>query len=209
MSCAADLVLTAVVVILLKLLVIWLEPRMAFFPVRGVQETPATAGIATRTWRSRRRMARRSTPGGSRTSAARAGHLLARQRRESVDVAPARPRGAPAGLQRADGGLPRLWREHGPAERTGVYRDAEAAVRPVHARLRPAGEPGDLLGTIARVHGGGVLRRVHAGRAGAREPHARRARGAPIQPGAVAAQLPLVVPLPTSEFLRRTTGPCS
>lgn len=29
----------------LKLLVWWLEPRMAFFPFRGVQETPATVGI--------------------------------------------------------------------------------------------------------------------------------------------------------------------
>ena len=30
----------------LKLLVVWLEPRMAFFPFRGVQETPASAGLA-------------------------------------------------------------------------------------------------------------------------------------------------------------------
>lgn len=37
---------SAAVVILLKLLVIWLEPRMAFFPVRGVQETPASAGVS-------------------------------------------------------------------------------------------------------------------------------------------------------------------
>jgi hypothetical protein len=29
----------------LKLLVWWLEPRMAFFPTRGVQETPAAAGL--------------------------------------------------------------------------------------------------------------------------------------------------------------------
>ena len=29
----------------LKLLVWWLEPRMAFFPIRGVQETPATLGL--------------------------------------------------------------------------------------------------------------------------------------------------------------------
>jgi fermentation-respiration switch protein FrsA (DUF1100 family) len=29
----------------LKLLVIWIEPRMAFFPIPGVQETPATAGL--------------------------------------------------------------------------------------------------------------------------------------------------------------------
>lgn len=29
----------------LKLLVWWIEPRMAFFPIRGVQETPAAAGL--------------------------------------------------------------------------------------------------------------------------------------------------------------------
>jgi uncharacterized protein len=29
----------------LKLLAWWLEPRMAFFPFRGIQETPATAGL--------------------------------------------------------------------------------------------------------------------------------------------------------------------
>jgi uncharacterized protein len=40
------LLTSVAVVVLLKLLVVWLEPRMAFFPVRGVQETPATAGIA-------------------------------------------------------------------------------------------------------------------------------------------------------------------
>jgi fermentation-respiration switch protein FrsA (DUF1100 family) len=31
--------------IALKLMVTWLEPRMAFFPIRGVQETPAAAGL--------------------------------------------------------------------------------------------------------------------------------------------------------------------
>ena len=29
----------------LKLLVSWLEPRMAFYPIRGVQQTPAAAGL--------------------------------------------------------------------------------------------------------------------------------------------------------------------
>ena len=38
--------LTAVVIAAgLKLLVWWLEPRMAFFPIRGVQETPAVANL--------------------------------------------------------------------------------------------------------------------------------------------------------------------
>ena len=40
------LVTSLVVVVVLKLLVIWLEPRMAFFPLRGVQETPAAAGLS-------------------------------------------------------------------------------------------------------------------------------------------------------------------
>ena len=34
------------VLLLLKLLVLWLEPRMAFFPRRGVQETPASARLS-------------------------------------------------------------------------------------------------------------------------------------------------------------------
>jgi hypothetical protein len=31
--------------VLLKLLVIWLEPKMAFFPIPGVQQTPDSAGV--------------------------------------------------------------------------------------------------------------------------------------------------------------------
>lgn len=38
----------AIVLIALKLIVWWLEPRMAFFPMRGVQETPADAGVPYR-----------------------------------------------------------------------------------------------------------------------------------------------------------------
>jgi hypothetical protein len=34
-----------VVLVALTLLVRWLEPRMAFFPIRGVQETPAALGL--------------------------------------------------------------------------------------------------------------------------------------------------------------------
>ena len=40
------LVTLVVVAVGLKLLVWWLEPRMAFFPSAGVQETPASAGLA-------------------------------------------------------------------------------------------------------------------------------------------------------------------
>ena len=44
-----SIVLRVVVVVLaLRLLVWWLEPRMAFFPTPGVQETPAVAGIPFR-----------------------------------------------------------------------------------------------------------------------------------------------------------------
>ena len=38
----------AVVILALRLLVWWLEPRMAFFPTPGVQETPAAAGVPFR-----------------------------------------------------------------------------------------------------------------------------------------------------------------
>jgi fermentation-respiration switch protein FrsA (DUF1100 family) len=46
MAVAVRLVVYAgIVVVLLKVLVWWLEPRMAFYPIRGVQDTPATAGL--------------------------------------------------------------------------------------------------------------------------------------------------------------------
>ena len=48
MDVLAVLVRVALVLIALKLLVWWLEPRMAFFPRRGVQETPAVAGVPFR-----------------------------------------------------------------------------------------------------------------------------------------------------------------
>ena len=40
------IVFAAVAFLALKLLVWWLEPRMAFFPFRGAQETPASVGVA-------------------------------------------------------------------------------------------------------------------------------------------------------------------
>ena len=42
------IVRVALVLLALKLLVWWLEPRMAFFPLRGVQETPSAAGVPYR-----------------------------------------------------------------------------------------------------------------------------------------------------------------
>ena len=40
------LVFLVVAAAALKLLVLWLEPKMAFFPFAGMQETPATVGVA-------------------------------------------------------------------------------------------------------------------------------------------------------------------
>ncbi|MGH9370079.1 MAG: alpha/beta hydrolase [Vicinamibacterales bacterium] len=42
---STSIIAVVVALIVLKLIVTWLEPRMAFFPMRGVQETPATAGL--------------------------------------------------------------------------------------------------------------------------------------------------------------------
>lgn len=42
---ASTLVAIAGGLIALKLLVLWLEPKVAFYPIRGVQETPALAGL--------------------------------------------------------------------------------------------------------------------------------------------------------------------
>lgn len=42
---AAPLLTVVVTLAVLKLLVWWLEPRMAFYPIRGVQQTPAAAGL--------------------------------------------------------------------------------------------------------------------------------------------------------------------
>lgn len=39
------IVFAAVSFLALKALVWWLEPRMAFFPFKGVQETPASVGV--------------------------------------------------------------------------------------------------------------------------------------------------------------------
>ena len=41
----AQVIGLALGVLMLKLLVSWLEPRLAFYPIRGVQETPAATGL--------------------------------------------------------------------------------------------------------------------------------------------------------------------
>lgn len=40
------LVVIVVLIVSLKAVILWLEPRMAFFPIRGVQQTPGAAGLA-------------------------------------------------------------------------------------------------------------------------------------------------------------------
>jgi fermentation-respiration switch protein FrsA (DUF1100 family) len=42
---SAQVIGVALGLLTLKLLVSWLEPRIAFYPIRGVQETPAAAGL--------------------------------------------------------------------------------------------------------------------------------------------------------------------
>jgi uncharacterized protein len=44
----STLIVAVLAIASLKLLVWWLEPRMAFYPIRGVQETPAAAGLPFR-----------------------------------------------------------------------------------------------------------------------------------------------------------------
>lgn len=42
----SNLILVILVLVALKLLVVWLEPRMAFYPVRGVQATPEAMSLS-------------------------------------------------------------------------------------------------------------------------------------------------------------------
>jgi uncharacterized protein len=135
--------LTAVLVlVLLKLLVVWLEPRMAFFPFTGVQDTPATAGFAYEDVAI-------ETEDGETLHAWWLGHdqprgqvifwhgnggnlslwlppvLEIHRRRFSVLAVDYRGYGASTGR---------------PTE-AGVYRDADAAVREFTRRLRQPGIP--------------------------------------------------------------------
>jgi uncharacterized protein len=47
------LVFVAVLLVVMKLLVSWLEPQMTFFPFRGERETPADLGLGYETWQVR------------------------------------------------------------------------------------------------------------------------------------------------------------
>lgn len=139
---AAHLVVIAAGLLALKLMVIWLEPRMAFFPLPGVQETPAAAGLPYVDVKIR-------TADGETLHAwwmehpepraqvvfwhGNGGNLslwldaLVALRRRGLSVLAADYRGYGASTGR-------------PTER-GLYRDAEAVTREFHARFRRPGRP--------------------------------------------------------------------
>lgn len=133
---------TVATLIALKLIAIWLEPRMAFFPTRGVQETPATAGLAyvdvqIRTsdgetlhgWWLEHPQPRAQVlfwhGNGGNLSLWLDAIVALRRRGFSVLAADYRGYGASTGT---------------PSER-GVYRDAEATLREFSRRFRRPGVP--------------------------------------------------------------------
>jgi fermentation-respiration switch protein FrsA (DUF1100 family) len=156
----APLVAVAAALIALKLLVLWLEPRMAFYPMAGVQETPAAAGLAFEDVEI-------PTADGERL---RGWWLEAPAARAQVI------------FFHGNGGNLSLWldaiagiRQHGysvlaidyrgygsstgrPSE-NGLYRDAEAAVQIFAGRLRKPGSPviywGRSIGSPVAAHAAG------------------------------------------------------
>jgi hypothetical protein len=136
------LIAAAVVAGVLKLFVWWLEPRMAFYPFRGVQETPATVGLPFTDVRI-------PTADGETLHAwwlehpsprahvifwhGNGGNLsmwldvIAELRRRGFSVLAVDYRGYGASTGK-------------PSER-GLYRDADAAVRLFAERLRTPGAP--------------------------------------------------------------------
>jgi fermentation-respiration switch protein FrsA (DUF1100 family) len=142
MDVATILVRIAIVVIVAKLFVWWLEPRMAFYPIRGVQETPAAIGLpfadlrietadgeSLHAW-----WLEHPTPRGQVIFWHGNGGNLSlwldiiaalRQRGFSLLAVDYRGYGASTGR---------------PGER-GLYRDAEASVRVFNERLRRGGSP--------------------------------------------------------------------
>ena len=154
----------AVVAILvgLKLLVMLLEPRMAFYPIRGVQESPALAGLPFENVEI-------PTPDGERLHA------------WWLDASDAR---AQVVFFHGNGGNLSLWldaiigiRRHGysvlaldyrgygsstgrPSE-SGLYRDAEAAIQMFRDRFRKPGAPivywGRSIGAPVAAHAAGTV----------------------------------------------------
>ncbi|MCA1650632.1 MAG: alpha/beta hydrolase [Acidobacteria bacterium] len=139
---AETLVAFAVTLGVLTLLVGWLEPRMAFYPVRGIQATPAAAGLAF------------------------TDVLIPTDDGETVHgwwLSHPEPRGQVIFFH-GNGGNLSLWldvivdlRRHGlsvlaidyrgygestgTASERGLYRDADASVRHFNRQLRRAGTP--------------------------------------------------------------------
>jgi uncharacterized protein len=141
----------------LKLLVWWLEPRMAFFPFRGVQETPASAGLvysdleiatsdgeALRAWWIEHPSARAEIVfwhgNGGNLSMWLGAIADFRNRGFSVLAADYRGYGASTGR---------------PSEQ-GIYRDADAVTEYFDRRLRKPGTPvvfwGRSLGCAVASH---------------------------------------------------------
>lgn len=151
------LVRVATVLVALKLLVWWLEPRMAFFPTRGVQETPGAGGVPYRdvtietadgeslhAWWLERQAPRAQVVffhGNGGNLSLWLDILLEMWRREfSVLAVDYRGYGASSGR---------------PSER-GLYRDAEAALHLFDRELRQRGAPviywGRSIGAPVAAH---------------------------------------------------------
>jgi uncharacterized protein len=159
----APLLAIAAALIGLKLLVVWLEPRMAFYPIAGVQESPALAAL----------------PFQDVTIPTADGERLHGWWLEAPDAR------AQVLFFHGNGGNLSLWleaiaaiRQHGcsvlaidyrgygsstgrPSEQ-GLYRDAEAAIQIFHDRLRKPGAPviywGRSIGSPVAAHAAG---RIH------------------------------------------------
>jgi uncharacterized protein len=156
------LVKLALALIVLKLLVWWLEPRMAFFPMRGVQETPSIAGVSFRDvkiatadgqtlhgWWLERPSPRAQVVffhGNGGNLSLWLDLLLELRRREfSVLAVDYRGYGASTGS---------------PSEQ-GLYKDADAAVRFFNEHLRQQGAPviywGRSIGAPVAAHAANVI----------------------------------------------------
>jgi fermentation-respiration switch protein FrsA (DUF1100 family) len=154
---AAPLIVIAAVLVGLKLLVLWIEPRMAFYPIRGVQESPALAclefenimiptadGERLHAWWLEARDARAQVVffhgNGGNLSLWLDAIVGIRQHACSVLAVDFRGYGSSTGR---------------PSE-AGLYRDAEAAIQLFANRLRKPGSPvvywGRSIGTPVAAH---------------------------------------------------------
>ena len=153
----APLIGIALALVALKLLVMWLEPRLAFFPSRGVQETPAVAGLpfvdvriptedgeSLHAWwlESATPRAQAVFFHGNGGNLSLWLDLIVGMRRRGISVLAIDYRGYGAST--------------GSPTEKGVYRDAEASVRLFAGRLRKDGVPviywGRSLGSPVAAH---------------------------------------------------------